>query len=400
MQEHRFVRPLGPLGPYAEDYRCRLVGLGYTFGSLQHRMTQLSQVSRWLAAEGLAAADLDEEVALRFLAWRSGRGRKRWVSLGSIRLLLEFLRAAGVVEEAGGDGGPFGDVLGGYRRYLVEERGLADKTVAGHLREAEEFLVVAAGERSALAGLGGAQVRSYLVEVSRRKSTDCVQKAAGSVVSLLRYLHVSGVIDASLVWAVPKVASRRARPQSPGLSATEMAVLLSGCDRRRAVGRRDYAVLLLLGEMGLRACEVARLGLDDFDWRNGEVVVHGKGGRLDAMPVPARVGAAVAAYLRRDRPVLGGCRAVFLRSRAPLAPLGLAGVQAVVRDASRRAGMGMFGPRRLRHSAATRIHRGGTGLAVVAEVLRHRDIRVTAVYVDVDPAAVAELARPWPGARS
>jgi len=176
-----------------------------------------------------------------------------------------------------------------------------------------------------------------------------------------------------------------------------MSRLLRSCDRRRGVGRRDYAILMLLARLGLRAGEVGALTLDDIDWRHGELLVRGKGDRHEQLPLPTQVGEAVAAYLQRGRPRRDdGCREVFLRARAPWVPLGLTGVQTVVRNASVRSGLGIFGPRRLRHSAATTMLRSGMPLTAVAQVLRHHDTRVTTVYVDVDEAALAGLARPWP----
>lgn len=397
MRQHRFVRPGGPLGPYADGYREYLVARGYSFGALQHRVTQFAEISRWLAAEGLDVGDLNETVARRFVAARRARGRVTWTSPASLRVPLGFLRSAGIVPEAGIDG-VFGDLLGEYRGYLCHERALADKTVRAHLDAARRFCLAVVGAPGELAGLGASEVTSYLLAVCSQQSVVSAKATVGAVASLLRYLHLAARIPAPLAWAVPKVAGRRPGPQPPGLSTAEVARLLASCDRRRNVGRRDYAMLMLFARLGLRACEVAALTLDDIDWRHGEVTVRGKGNRHERLPLPSEVGAAIASYLHRGRPKPPkGGRAVFLRTRAPWTPLGLSGVQTVVRVASQRAGLGTFGPRRLRHSAATQIHRRGTSLAVVAQVLRHRDTRVTMVDVDVDEAGLRRLARPWPG---
>jgi integrase/recombinase XerD len=399
VREHHFVATRGPLAPWAEEYRAYLVGLGYTFGSLQQRVVQFNQISRWLELEGLAAGDVNESVAERFGAWRLAAGRVAWVSPLSFRLPVGFLRGVGVVGGYRVEG-LFEELLEGYRRYLVDERGLADKTVRGHVDTARRFCVSVSEGPDQLAGLVSSQVDSYLLAVCSDHSADSAEKVAGALRSLLRYLHVAAVTPMSLVSAVPRVARRRPGPQPPGLSHGEVARLLSSCDRRRNVGRRDHAILVLLARLGLRAGEVSALTLDDIDWRHGELIVRGKGDRHERLPLPADVGAAVASYLQRGRPrPTDGCRAVFLRARAPWTPLGLAGVQTVVRDASVRAGLGIFGARRLRHSAATMIHRSGLSLAVVAQVLRHHDTRVTTVYVDVDEAALVRLARRWPGGK-
>ena len=100
-----------------------------------------------------------------------------------------------------------------------------------------------------------------------------------------------------------------------GLTSKQVAALLVSCDRRRALGQRDYAILVLLVRLGLRAAEVSALRLDDIDWRAGEIVVRGKGRTEERLPLPADVGAAIAAYLRRGRPRRPE-REVFL-ARAP-----------------------------------------------------------------------------------
>jgi integrase len=178
-----------------------------------------------------------------------------------------------------------------------------------------------------------------------------------------------------------------------------VARLLKSCDRRSAVGRRDYAVLMLFARLGLRPCEVVALTLEDIDWHHGEVLVRGKGNRHERLPLPSEVGAAVASYLRRrQRPTDDGCRAVFLRARAPWTALSFPAVQTIVRQRSLRAGMEAVGPRHLRRYAATQMHRGGMPLSAVAQVLRHHGTQVTMVYVDLEQGALSGLARPWPGA--
>ena len=395
---HCFARPDGPLGPFAEGYRSYLVAAGYGFGAVAHRNTELAEISRWLGSEGLAASDLSEAQARRFIASRLARGLITWTSPASVRLPLAFLRSVGAVPPACEADGVFDGLLGAYRLYLFNERALAVKTVVAHLGAARRFCAGVASGPGELAGLRAGDVTAYVLSACRQRSIAWVTREVGAVRSLLRYLHVSGTIPISLMLAVPKVAGRRPGPQPPALTAIELARLLASCDRRRGVGRRDYAILMLLSRLGLRAGEVAALTLDDIDWHHGELTVRGKGNRHERLPLPCEVGAALAAYLQRGRPRWAKeSRAVFVRARAPWTPLALSGVQAVVGDASRRAGLGRFGPRRLRHSAATQMHRGGMPLAAVAEVLRHRDTRVTTVYVDVEQAALRDLARPWPG---
>ena len=185
-----------------------------------------------------------------------------------------------------------------------------------------------------------------------------------------------------------------------GLDAAVVARLLGSCDRATVVGRRDYAILLVLARLGLRGGEVAGLELGDIDWRSGEVTVRGKAERVDRLPLPVDVGEAMVAYLADGRPACAA-RSVFCTVRAPYRPLTPAAIRQVMGWACRRAGLPRVGAHRLRHTLATDMLRAGASLPEVGQVLRHRSDLSTAIYAKVDESALRPLARPWPmGARS
>jgi integrase len=161
------------------------------------------------------------------------------------------------------------------------------------------------------------------------------------------------------------------------------------------MGRRDYAVLVTLLRLGLRASEAAALTLEDIDWRAGEITVHGKGRRDERLPLPADVGQAITAYLTRGRPVTG-CREVFLRAVAPAGPLGRGGISCIVRRACRRAGVPPVGAHRLRHTTACQMAEAGAPLTEIGQVLRHQSLASTANYARVSIAELRKLAQPWP----
>jgi integrase/recombinase XerD len=324
---------------------------------------------------------------------------RRGVSPLSVRLPLAFLREVGVVPAAVPSAveGPFERLLDDYRRYLAHERGLAQGTIENYGRVARLFL----GEREQAGGLrlerlSAADVSGFLARECPRRTVPGARKLVECLRPLLRYLHVAGLIQTPLRWAVPGVADLRDRSLPRGLEPAAVKRLLASCDRRRTVGRRDYAVLLLLARLGLRAGEVAALTLEDIDWRRGEIVVRGKGARLDQLPLTVDVGEVLVSYLRR-RPSSEQSRALFLKVQAPAGPLEPHGVKDVVREACRRAGMPSVGPHRLRHTAATEMLRRGASLPEIGQVLRHRDIRTTARYAKVDRAKLRVLALPWPG---
>jgi site-specific recombinase XerD len=169
-----------------------------------------------------------------------------------------------------------------------------------------------------------------------------------------------------------------ARVPPARIDRSAVSALLAACDRGSERGQRDYAVLVLLSRLGLRAFETAGLTLDDVDWRGGTILVRGKGGRADRLPLPSDAGEAMASYLKaRPRDLPG--RAVFWTVRTPRQPLTRQGVADVVRRACAAAGMEPAGPHRLRHALAGELLAAGAGLGEVAQMLRHQDLRTTAI---------------------
>ena len=176
-----------------------------------------------------------------------------------------------------------------------------------------------------------------------------------------------------------------------------MTKLLTSCDRTTPTGCRDFAILTLLVRLGLRAGEVAALRLEDIDWRRGEITVRGKGNRVDRLPLPDDVGQAIVEYLRHGRPRQAQVRTVFVWTHAPYRGLASNAVTTVVANAGRRAGIGLIGAHRLRHTAATAMLHAGGSLTEIGQVLRHRRVLTTAIYAKVDREALRQVARPWPG---
>ncbi len=217
--------------------------------------------------------------------------------------------------------------------------------------------------------------------------------------SFLQYGRYCGDIVIDLHTCVPTVANWSMAGIPRSISPTQVHQLLDGCDRQSATGRRDYAMLLLISRLGLRASEVVNLTLDDLDWTEGAIDIRGPAQRVDRLPLPADVGAALVDYLRHARPDCAS-RNVFLRSRAPRrALLGPSAVSCIVLRALRRAGIDSptKGAHLLRHSLATQMLGGGASLGEIAEILRHRNPQTTMIYAKVDLVSLHTLALAWPG---
>lgn len=393
------VRVTGPLTLYAEGFRAELIGQGYTPLSARNQLWVMAHLSRWLEGNELEAAELTPVRVGEFLRARRSLGYSCWLSERGVAPLLDYLRKLEVAPQSAPRvaKSPLEELLAAYRSYLVRERGLTKATVDRYQRIARLFLAARSDLTAVhLEDLGAAEVTEFALKECRRSSVANATNVVTALRSLLRFLHLGGSISRPLIAAVPAVARWRGSSLPRALDPSQVARLLKSCDRRRAVGRRDFAILTLLARLGLRAGEVAALRLEDIDWRAGEVVIRGKGRREERLPLPADVGEAVAAYLRRGRP-RAECRALFLRVRAPHRGMSVPGITAVVRHACERAGLPPVGAHRLRHTAASAMLRAGAPLEEIGQVLRHRDVATTAIYAKVDRDALRTIAQRWPG---
>jgi integrase/recombinase XerD len=390
------VRVSGPLARFADGFRVDLIERGYSLWGAQEQMYLLAHVSRWMEVEGLELAALTPAVVDRYFVWRRSQGYLSGLSSKSLRRVFGYLDELGVLPREDATPSPVQRLVGEYRGYLLRERGMAAGSVRLYERVARLFLE----ERSEplgddLARLSGAEINVFVLREARRRSHWSAVTVVSALRALLRFLHVHGLIAEPLAAAVPSVA-RRQEDLPRGLPAGQVRLLLDCCDRSTAVGRRDYAVLLLLSRLGLRGGEVAGLALDDLDWRAGEVVIRGKGRQVDRLPLPDDVGRALADYLRHGRP-RGFGRTVFLTACAPLTGISRGAVSDIVVRACERAGIAPIRCHRLRHTLASELLARGAALAEIGQVLRHRDLRTTAVYAKVDRRALSGLALPWPG---
>ncbi len=392
----------GPLGVYIDLYASRLVREGYRRPTAWRCLRLSGDFSRWLELQQLGVSDVDEETVGRYLADRAGHRRPQKGDRPTLMKLLAVLRqvnviAAPVPTELGACERIFGDFAG----YLGRERGLVRVTIIHH-RPVVRLFLQETGARTIddFAKLDQAGVIGFVERHARDHSPATAKSMCWSLRAFLRYLRWEGWISLDLAGSVPTVRRWRQASLPTYMSAEQVQRVLDGCDRRSAIGRRDFAILMLLARLGLRANEVATLMLDDLDWRSGQLLVNGKGRQRTPMPLPRDVGTAIADYLRDGRP-RSESRRVFLREDAP--HVGFASspsIFMVANTALRRAGIQGFahmGAHLFRHSLATELLRSGASLTEIGQLLRHRDHDTTRLYAKVDIDTLRSVSTAWPG---
>lgn len=391
----------GPLGKHVDGFVEALCSAGYEPRSIEAKVLIVAQLGRWLARRGLGGRDLDEGRVAEFLRLRRRRYRSHGAQ-ATLAQLLRHLRTTGALPPAivSVKRRPGALIEQHYATYLREERGLAQATLVNYLALVDRFLLDRFGKGSVRLGqLAARDVTRFVLRRAHTMSPGRAKLLVTALRSFLRFLFVRGQTAMDLTASVPTVADWRLAKLPKFIPAEDVQRLLRACDRRSATGRRDYAVLVLLARLGLRASEVVQITLEDIDWAAGELIVRGKGGRHDRLPLPADVGEAVVQYLRRDRPRCPS-RRVFICAKAPRRGFeGPSTVCTIVRRAIDRAGLRTptRGAHLLRHSLATDLLRRGASLAEIGELLRHRSPDTTALYAKVDLGALREVAQPWPG---
>ena len=298
------VRMSGPLVAHRRGFTAELRRQGYSPFTVVSVLYLTAHLSRWLERQGLDARNLSAECVERYLAARRASGQVRRLTPRGLRPLLSYLRGLGVAPPPAAPTAatPRLQLLDAFTDYLRVRRSLAPLTVVGYRRYVRTFLFERPEEESLEPRrLEPAALSAFMLGQSERRSVGWLNNMATALSALMRFLYVRGDIEPSLVDAVPRAAQRYLAPPKPVLHAADVSRLLGSCDRRRAAGRRDYALLTMLVRLGLRAAEAAALRVDDVHWRVGEIVVSGKGGTRERLPLPDDVGRALSAYCCRGR---------------------------------------------------------------------------------------------------
>jgi site-specific recombinase XerD len=368
----------GPLGVHVDAYAALLQEQGYKRASACVHLQIVADLSRWMQRRQLGVNDIDAETLKRYLhSRRHYVGRYRGASAAPYKI-LSMLRDRGIVDQETPSVSV--DEVGltetDFRRYLSQERGLSTAILHTYLPVVHQFLRERfRGGHTEFSALCATDLTRFVQRHVRERSPRSAQHMVGALRAFLRYLRYRGKITSDLAACVPTVANWSFSTLPRFLQPGQVQQVLAHCNRRTTLGRRNYAILLLLARLGLRAGEVVAMTLDDIDWKAAHLTVRGKGGRWAQMPLPADVGSAIAAYLQDGRPRCCASRRLFIREHAPRVGFAnSAGISTLVQRALAHAGVDSphTGAHVFRHTLAVEMLRHGASLGEIGELLRHQ----------------------------
>jgi site-specific recombinase XerD len=396
-RRHARFSSLPLLGPLVEDFVVWLDGEGYTPRPIRLRVRAIQRIDARLRRRGVHR--MKELSRARLLALAPPDSQDDIYLAATVRSLALFLDARGVLTVSKPTRSQ--RLVHEYRDHLDQVRGLAEKTITHHAATVSELLTFLGYDTDprALRRLTIQQIDTFLATISRRVSRESLQHIVAHVRSFLRFLVGRDVIVEGLQREIdtPRVYRGERLPRSLPWETVES--FLAAIDRSMPMGRRDYAMFLLITTYGLRTSEVAALRLDDIEWRSGRLCVpRPKTKTPIVLPLTKEVGAAIADYLRRDRPALP-YREVFLRVRAPAGVLKPTADTEAFQAWTRRSHLPIpyQGPHCLRHSLAVHLLRRGTSIKTIGDLLGHRSAEATCVYLRLAVDDLRDVALEVPG---
>lgn len=287
------------------------------------------------------------------------------------------------------------DLIAKFDHHLNVERGLAQRTRETYCSYVRVFLDAQSifSDENGIKNLSPKNVYRFLLSYAKEGKPRRSQSMIGSIRIFFRFLDLFDLAD-----GLPSVPYHKSKPPEY-LSDHQLQTLLEGCNRNTMQGLRDYTILMLLIHLGLRGSEVSRLTLNDFDWDRGEIIIRGKGS-ISRMPISQELGDALVDYLKYARPT-SSSNVFFTCVNRPLMGLSPAAISNIIRAGLQRAGLNTnhHGAHLLRHSFATQLLAKGKSLSEISMVLRHKNIRTTAIYAHVDFDKLSLVALPWPTAQ-
>jgi len=397
----------GPLAAHVPAYIARLKRGEYAQGTMRRCLAGVAHFAHWMALCRLGVEQLDESRIDQFLnehlphcGCPSAALRHPREAHAALMPVLAILRERGVIAELPQAVGPIAEELENYDAHMRDARGLAAITRANRLRIVQRFLLGKfAGRPLSFDELRPTDIRRFVAEQLELRST--ISNAItinGALRAYLRWRSTQGDVVKPLLAAIASPAHWKMAALPRSLEPDQVQRVLDSFGATLRSPRRGYAIVRLAVDLGLRVGEIARLRLDDIDWRLGTVTLkRTKSRRQDMLPLSVATGKALERYIRHERPKCRN-RAVFVRHLAPHdRPLTACAIRVIVSRAFKRAGIPHGRTHALRHTLACRLVSSGTTIKEVADVLRHRSLNTTLIYAKLNLGALADVAMPWPG---
>jgi site-specific recombinase XerD len=399
----------GPLGSHLDALATVLQDQRYTTSTISIHLREAHAFGCWLAENHHHLSEISEATLEHYLNVRSthpeslSRKRRKKIS-AAINTLLRHLRNVSVIPPQ-----PAENLLETEaRQWLIRYREHLEKVLGLAPTTRQKYLFFATRLLNSMNHHGVIEWSAFTADrIIEFVRTDAAPRkgfgphgTATAVRSLLRFLVSQGRLSGGVETAIPTIRrySHAALPQR--LNEADISRLFTVCADATAIGKRNYAMLVLLSRLGLRAKEVVGMQLNDIDWVNGSLLVRStKTHSQRVLPLARDVGEALVDYLQHGRPTTNS-RNVFLTHRAPFVPLkGASAVTGIVKrllakaDIERRSS----GAHLFRHTAATQMVNRGVSFKEIADVLGHQKLQTTTIYAKLDLAALSKVALPWPG---
>lgn len=390
---------------YLRGFQVYLHEQSYSKDTLSCYVRLVRQLGEFIAARGIKPETLTVELAVSLVSGPDWPGRRQAYAAFIAKRFAEYLSKQGIVKPSATSVAKHiarADLRRDYEAYLRGQRGLSERTIFHCWRFADRFLEFRFGDGGDdLSAIVQDDIIAFLQKLTSRKSPLRDKTPPTHLRNFFQYLFKTARTATNLALSVPRIAQKYGAQLPRHLAPEQVEAIITAVRVDTPIGRRNYAMVLLLARLGLRAPEVAAMQLNDVDWRAGEIIVRGKGKRHDRVPMPSDVGEALAEYIRRDR--VTPSRTLFVNSRSPHEPFRNGQVlNTILKGAFAKAGLTRptkyVGSHILRHSLATNLVRRGASLSEVADVLRHRSRASTLIYAKLDLEGLRSIAQAWPTA--
>jgi len=395
----------GPINKQVEALEAYYTKKHYPKKHVKKLMGEIGCFNRWLVENNIFLPELDEIKIASYINSRQ-QHTKSFVTSGSrsaLYHLIEMLRESGDIPKKNTTTETKHEeikkALDSYNHYLIQDRGFSQSSLTRYLREIKRFLIhIPVSFHRDHNQLTADNLLDYITDFGKQHSSKNTQCLVSILRSYLCYAFSQGKINQDLSQFLPTSFSVRSSHLPEFLSATQCRKLLSSCHRDTAVGNRNYAILLILMRLGLRASELINLTLDEINWESGEIIIHGKGNKTATLPLPQDVGDAIVSYLESSRPVCNS-RHLFVGSRAPFNKFNHPScISSIVSRSLAQAKImtQLKGAHLLRYTTAHDCIDHGASLFEVAGLLRHSNIDMAAKYIKIDFSRLKNIAQPWP----